>query len=400
MVCEHCGKPVAPADRYCAVCLTPRTPSPSPPPPHPAPAEASFAQPAPLPTTWVVPPPAWGAPPSPPATAPAGFWLRVAAMLIDGVILGFAMGALVLGLAVVGGFAAASMSDAASPLLGAVVMVAWVTAMAGQWAYFAFMESSSRQATLGKMALGLTVTDLGGRRLGLGRATGRYFAKILSTLPLHLGYLLAAFTERKQALHDLVAGTLVVRRGQPRVPVLVIALLAGILPMIAIVGILAAIAIPNFLRYQLRAKDAEAPAMLRSLHAAELAHHAVQGRYMEVTVPDGAPGQAKLAWSAENRAAARSIGWAARGPSYFTYRVAVKQTEDGAQAFATCAEADLDGDGVVAAWVTWQPVTLPGGERVAPEPPCAHAPMLDRTLGMREGDPAGKPVRVSPADVF
>jgi uncharacterized RDD family membrane protein YckC len=74
------------------------------------------------------------------------------------------------------------------------------------------MESSAWQGTLGKKALGLTVTDLEGRRISFGRATGRYFAKIISTLILCIGYMMAGFTERKQALHDMIAGTLVLRK--------------------------------------------------------------------------------------------------------------------------------------------------------------------------------------------
>ena len=73
------------------------------------------------------------------------------------------------------------------------------------------MESSHLQATLGKMALSLQVTDLEGRRITFAKATGRFFAKYLSVLTLGIGYLMAAFTERKQALHDIIAGTLVVR---------------------------------------------------------------------------------------------------------------------------------------------------------------------------------------------
>jgi len=78
------------------------------------------------------------------------------------------------------------------------------------WLYFALMESSSRGATLGKMALGIRVTDLSGNRISFGKATGRYFGKIVSSMILMIGYLMAAFTERKQALHDMMAGCLVV----------------------------------------------------------------------------------------------------------------------------------------------------------------------------------------------
>lgn len=81
--------------------------------------------------------------------------------------------------------------------------------VAAQWLYFALMESSEKQATLGKMAMGIIVTDLDGNRISFGRATGRFFSKIISCAILFIGYLMAAFTERKQALHDIMAGTLV-----------------------------------------------------------------------------------------------------------------------------------------------------------------------------------------------
>jgi len=79
------------------------------------------------------------------------------------------------------------------------------------WIYEAAMESSSKQATLGKMALGLKVTDEQGRRISFGRATARYFSKIISGMILLIGYIMAGFTARKQALHDMIAGTLVTR---------------------------------------------------------------------------------------------------------------------------------------------------------------------------------------------
>jgi uncharacterized RDD family membrane protein YckC len=73
------------------------------------------------------------------------------------------------------------------------------------------MESSSYQATLGKMICGMKVTDLFGNRISFERATARHFAKWLSGLILGIGYIMVGFTERKQGLHDLLAGTLVLR---------------------------------------------------------------------------------------------------------------------------------------------------------------------------------------------
>ncbi len=77
------------------------------------------------------------------------------------------------------------------------------------WLYFAVFESSPRQATPGKMMLGLFVTDTHGRRITFPRALGRTLSKILSQLFCWLGYLLALVTARSQALHDLIADTLV-----------------------------------------------------------------------------------------------------------------------------------------------------------------------------------------------
>jgi uncharacterized RDD family membrane protein YckC len=79
------------------------------------------------------------------------------------------------------------------------------------WLYFAAFESSRWQATPGKKVLGLRVTDLEGKRLSFIRASGRYFGKIISWLLLGLGFVMAGFTEKKQALHDMLASCLVLR---------------------------------------------------------------------------------------------------------------------------------------------------------------------------------------------
>jgi uncharacterized RDD family membrane protein YckC len=82
----------------------------------------------------------------------------------------------------------------------------------GGWLYEALMESSAKQATLGKMLLGLMVTDEAGNRISFARASGRHFAKYISSFTLFIGYIMAGFTAKKQALHDMIAGTLVVRK--------------------------------------------------------------------------------------------------------------------------------------------------------------------------------------------
>ena len=80
------------------------------------------------------------------------------------------------------------------------------------WLYFAIMESSAAKATLGKLALGIIVTDIRGNKISFMKATGRYFGKIISGFILCIGYLMAGFTEKKQALHDIMAGCIVVRK--------------------------------------------------------------------------------------------------------------------------------------------------------------------------------------------
>lgn len=84
-------------------------------------------------------------------------------------------------------------------------------AVALPWLYHALMESSAGSATLGMRALGIRVTTLEGERISFTRASCRFFASYLSALILCIGYLMIAFTERRQALHDIIAGCVVTR---------------------------------------------------------------------------------------------------------------------------------------------------------------------------------------------
>lgn len=151
----------------------------------------------------------------------AGFWKRFAAYLIDTIIVGCFVGvvSMIFGIGMFGSMAAMdaqSMSEEEAAAMAAGIIGGMglfiVVMVVAQWLYFALMESSSKQGTLGKMALGIVVTDLNGNRISFGRATGRYFGKILSTLIFYIGYIMAGFTEKKQALHDMVAGCLVVNK--------------------------------------------------------------------------------------------------------------------------------------------------------------------------------------------
>lgn len=96
--------------------------------------------------------------------------------------------------------------ETALGVVGSLIMISV------SWLYFAVMESSGLQGTVGKALLGLEVTDDRGHRISFGRATGRYWAKILSGLTLCIGFMMVGFTSRKRGLHDLVAGTLVLRQ--------------------------------------------------------------------------------------------------------------------------------------------------------------------------------------------
>jgi uncharacterized RDD family membrane protein YckC len=79
------------------------------------------------------------------------------------------------------------------------------------WPYYAILESGEGQGTIGKKVMKIKVTDMNGERITFMQATGRYFGKIISALILLIGYIMAAFTSKKQALHDIMAGTLVVK---------------------------------------------------------------------------------------------------------------------------------------------------------------------------------------------
>jgi len=118
--------------------------------------------------------------------APAVPWKRLVAFLIDLPVL------LLLG------WMARSLFD---QFIGVEYLVCW--------AYFALMESSSLQASLGKKALGLKVTDLQGNRAGFGRVSGRYWAKLISVVSLGAGFATVFFTDKRQAFHDYVSGCLV-----------------------------------------------------------------------------------------------------------------------------------------------------------------------------------------------
>jgi uncharacterized RDD family membrane protein YckC len=151
----------------------------------------------------------------------AGFWLRLVAYFVDNVILGIPL----LAVAATLFFGAGGMQiihelrphEEPGPQFFAflffVVGIFALVAILGTWLYYAYFENSSWQGTPGKKILNLYVTDMEGRPVTFGRASGRFFARIITRLiPLGIGYILAGFTEKKQALHDMIASCLVLRR--------------------------------------------------------------------------------------------------------------------------------------------------------------------------------------------
>lgn len=188
--------------------------------------------------------------PQPAAEAPvdvsAGFWLRGGAYMIDGMVV-TAAGALTFLLpGAIGGLARLAVSAA----------------------YFTLMPVLNGGQTLGKMAAGIAIVRDDGSELGAGRCFVRWIGYMVSTILLAIGFMMAAFTDRKRALHDFIAGTRVVRVTEISTARQVVVILAGLLlPLIAIAGVAAAIAIPSLLRMKGLAGEGATKARLGSLRA-------------------------------------------------------------------------------------------------------------------------------------
>lgn len=209
MYCSKCGSEISPTTAFCSTCgqaissVVPALPSLSPVVPGP---------PAPIVPTDM----GYG------GVEYAGFWLRFVAYIIDGIVSCIAFVILLIPLFVLTGAGAAlgriisgeDVGDDVSAFLGAGFILGFFgIILVVSWLYYALSESSSWQATLGKKILNLKVTDMTGQRITFGRASGRYFAKIITgMIPLLIGYIMAGFTEKKQAIHDMIASCLVLRK--------------------------------------------------------------------------------------------------------------------------------------------------------------------------------------------
>lgn len=145
----------------------------------------------------------------------AGFMDRLIAITIDQIILYLGKFLVLFPLLVatfLGGFLAVPTLAATGAETAGVTPSVWILSLVIDWVYFAVMESSESGATLGKRAMKIKVVGENGERLTFRRASVRYFSKILSYIPLMLGFVMALFTRRKQALHDLIAETIVINR--------------------------------------------------------------------------------------------------------------------------------------------------------------------------------------------
>jgi uncharacterized RDD family membrane protein YckC len=185
LFCSNCGASVNPGDAFCSKCASPQP-------------------------NYVAQAPVVG------RVQYAGFWIRFVAILLDGIILSIVLSPFSFAIFGAMGVSARIAQNSDDPeramaLLFPAIMFIVAISIVGKWLYEALLTSSSKQATIGKMACGLRVTDLQGQRLTFARASGRFFAKYVSGLTLCIGYIIAGFTERKQALHDFIAGTYVLK---------------------------------------------------------------------------------------------------------------------------------------------------------------------------------------------
>jgi uncharacterized RDD family membrane protein YckC len=222
--CSSCGSQVDQDTRFCHKCGQPvvggaplaQTP--------PAPPATYAAQPAAPQVYAGQSAPVYARPPQ----QYGGFWIRFVAYFVDGLIIGIPLGIiLVVAITVFGLGSFATLSSLPNnpdpeqvrtqliPIIFAAIgsyAIFILGAIVVSWLYFAALESSERQATFGKAIFNMRVTDANGNRLSFGHASGRYFSKIITGMvPLFIGYIMAGFTEKKQALHDFIAGTVVIK---------------------------------------------------------------------------------------------------------------------------------------------------------------------------------------------
>jgi uncharacterized RDD family membrane protein YckC len=194
-VCSSCGNPALPDGKFCLFCgdVLAESPEKTSPIAHPSNPKSE----------------AETATPEPPEYA--GFWLRVWAGAID-----VTLEALVaLPVTAIVGFILYKIGGhfGLSPITSSYATgIAFIMVLTiGAWLYAAFTESSSHRATLGKRIVGLQVVTASGDRLTFGQATVRHFMKFLSLFTAAVGFMMAGWTKRRQALHDMPSDCVVIR---------------------------------------------------------------------------------------------------------------------------------------------------------------------------------------------
>ena len=153
-----------------------------------------------------------------------GFWARAVALVVDNAVVFVVLLVVAFAMGMVAGILG---------MEGMAEIIGWVAMTVVPFLYWPLLESSGWQATVGKRLMGLQVTDLEGNRLSFVHALLRAFAKIVSGIPFGIGFLIAAFTARKQALHDIIVKTLVVRSGPSQLWKILLALIVGVAVMVA-----------------------------------------------------------------------------------------------------------------------------------------------------------------------
>ncbi len=215
----------------------------------------------------------------------AGFWRRWGALFLDQMIITIPMTVLLIVVLLAMGLDL----DAKEPPPALIVayLVFYLVYFIVAALYYAGMESSAGQATLGKRALGIKVTDYEGQRISFKQALGRWFAAALSYMAMYIGFLMAGFTERKRALHDYLANTLVVdkwaftqfpERQQRGLPGCLIVFMVLVFGSLLLIPILMAIAISQYQDYVQRAQVSEASVLANSVMPAIAAYVESEGK--------------------------------------------------------------------------------------------------------------------------
>jgi len=224
----------------------------------------------------------------------AGFWKRAIAYIFDGIIFSILLTIIFL----IFGSSMINMNNPQAMLnMGVTFIIGfYISIYVGWWLYFAILESSSLQATLGKKMMGIKVTDMQGQPLSFMHATGRHFSGFVTQMTFFIGFLMIAFTSRKQALHDKMASTLVVNKRYdanqiriasenpaPGMSVGGIIAVVFLVLLVPVGGILAAIAIPAYADYAIRANVDKAINETRKIQTA-IIDHATETGYWPNTI--------------------------------------------------------------------------------------------------------------------